>query len=61
MPNTVKQVVKFVKKWNLPNILPSTFLLDTGEKGRQNLLKKHLDLASDLLLVNEDETSYLES
>ena len=38
-----------------------TFLLGTGEKGRQNLLKKILDLTSDLLRVNEDEASYLES
>ena len=58
MPNTVKWVVKFVEKWNLP---PPTFLLGTGEKGRKNLLKKILDLTSDLLRVNEDEASYPES
>ena len=33
------------------------FLLGTGEKGTQNLLKKVLDLTSDLLPVNEDEAS----
>ena len=33
------------------------FLLGTGEKGTQNLLKKISDLTSDLLPVNEDEAS----
>ena len=52
---------KICKKMELTHSLSSLFLLGTGEKGRQNLLKKILDLTSDLLRVNEDEASYLES
>ena len=52
---------KICKKMELTYSLPFLFLLGTGEKGRQNLLKKILDLTSDLLQVNEDEASYLES
>ena len=44
-----------------PPCPPPLFLLDTGVKGRQNLLKKILDLTSVLLRINEDEASYLES
>ena len=61
VPNTAKWVVKFVKKMELTHSLSSLFILGTGEKGRQNLLKKFLDLTPDLLRVNEDEASYLES
>ena len=46
-------VLKFVKKMEYT----TSFLLGTGEKGRQNLLKKLLDLTSDLLWVNESEAS----
>ena len=57
----MKWVVKFVKNMELTYSLSSFFLLFTGEKGRQNLLKKNLDLTSDLLRVNEDKASYIES
>ena len=49
------------EKMELTHSLSSLFLLGAGEKGRQNLLKKILDLTSDLLRVNEDNVSYLES
>ena len=39
--------LKFANKLNLGP--PPSFLLGTGEKGKQNLLKKNLDLMSDLL------------
>ena len=65
MLNKVKWVVNFVKKWDLPSppqhhhnhTHTPLFLLGTGEKETQNLLKKVLDLTSDLLPVNEDEAS----
>ena len=53
VPNKVKWVVKFVKK------MEYTFPLSVrhGRKRETKSLEKKLDLTSDLLRVNEDETS----